>query len=93
MKSVMKNMVALIIAGVMYSGCAFMLGAAGGGVVAVGAHEYAQGELSRPYAATMGTDGWLVLRSLEIFKLRSPGLPKTNPPPGGLKVRPPREKN
>lgn len=33
MKSVMGNMVALIMAGIMYSGCAFILGTAVGGVL------------------------------------------------------------
>jgi len=55
MKSAVKNLIALVMVGIMCSGCAFFVGAGAAATVVAGAYEYVQGELKRPYAASMGT--------------------------------------
>jgi len=55
MRSAVKNLIALVMVGIMCTGCAFLLGAGTAATVVAGAYEYVQGELKRPYGATMGT--------------------------------------
>lgn len=55
MASAVKNLIALVMVGIMCTGCAFLWGAGTAATVIAGAYEYVQGELKRPYAATMGT--------------------------------------
>lgn len=58
MKPALKNVIVLILVGMMCSGCAFIVGAAAGGGVVAGSYEYVKGVLKRPYAASMGT-AWM----------------------------------
>lgn len=55
MKLVMKNVVALILVCMMCSGCVYLIGASVGARVVAGAYEYVQGEVKRPYVASMHT--------------------------------------
>ncbi len=74
MKPALKNVIVLILIGMMCSGCAFIVGAAAGGGVVAGSYEYVKGELKRPYAASMDT-AWVacqdVLTDLKIEILES----------------------
>ncbi len=69
----LKNVIALILVGMMCSGCAFLIGASVGGRVVAGAYEYTEGEVKRPYVASMGT-AWVACQDalkdvgVEIFE-------------------------
>jgi hypothetical protein len=54
MRQALRNFMALVMVGVLCSGCAFLWGAGAAATVVAGAYEYVAGELKRPYGSSMG---------------------------------------